>query len=60
MIMDKELELSDSQAVSTTAISANVIDLEAAGRDIGVGTPLYCIIQLDVATDFTTGDETYV
>jgi hypothetical protein len=61
MILDDQNTLSDLQAVTATAISANVIDLGPLGgiptanltRDIGTGNDLYfyCV----VTTTFTAG-----
>jgi hypothetical protein len=60
MIMDKLLEFSDAQAVTATAISANVADLYPLGnqtvtnltRDIGTGEDLYLVVRtLAAATD---------
>ena len=48
MIIDKELEFSDSQAVTASAASTNVVDLGVA-RDIGVGETTYLVIQADAA-----------
>lgn len=51
MILDKTNEFSDSQAVTATAISTNVIDLNPDGAnpiiDIGSGEPVELIIQVD-------------
>lgn len=54
MYVDKQLEFSDSQAVTATAISTNVADLNPAfnynsGVDIGTGEDVYLVIQTDVA-----------
>lgn len=51
MILDKQLEFSDSQAVTATAISTNVVDLGATNtvKDIGGPEAVYLIIQTDVA-----------
>ena len=59
MIIDSQLEFSDGQAVTTTALSTNVIDTGSAA-DLGVGAPLWVIIQLDVASDAANSNETYV
>ena len=59
MIIDSQLEFSDSQAVTATAISTNVIDTGSAA-DLGVGTPLWVVVQVDVALDAAQSDETYV
>ncbi|QBF27159.1 hypothetical protein EXN22_16215 [Pseudomonas tructae] len=55
MYVDKQLEFSDSQAVTATAISTNVVDLYPRGnavntnvtRDIGVGEDVYLVVQTD-------------
>lgn len=51
MILDKTNEFSDSQAVTATAISTNVIDLNPDGAnpilDIGSGEPVELIVQVD-------------
>ena len=51
MILDKELLLSDEQAITATAVSTNTIDLSAALRDIGAGETIYAVVVVDV--DFT-------
>lgn len=56
---DAENQLSDSQAVTTDAVSTNSFDTGAAGNDIGTGEPLCLDITVEVAADATTGDETY-
>lgn len=61
MIMDQLLLLSDAQAFSATGLSTNTIDLGnvTPKRQIGDGEPMAVTIVVDVAADFTTGDETY-
>ncbi len=59
MYIDKLLELSDAVAITATGNTTNVIDL-GSDRDVGNGRPLWLVLQLDVAPDGTTGDETYV
>jgi hypothetical protein len=59
MIIDKQLQLSDSTALTATAISANVIDLGAADRNIGGGEPMAVVFNVEVSADQTTGDEDY-
>jgi hypothetical protein len=61
MFIDALLLLSDAQAVTADAVSTNTIDCSAVSpaRDIGTGEPLEVVFQVDVAADFTTGDETY-
>lgn len=54
MYVDKQLEFSDSQAVTATAISTNVVDLNPAFNynanvDIGTGEDTYLVIQVDAA-----------
>jgi hypothetical protein len=51
--------LSDAQAVTADAVSTNTYDSGAAGNDISAGAGLVIAIQVDVAADSTTGDETY-
>ena len=53
-IIDKFLELSLEQAVTTTAATTNVIDAGATksaslGRDIGAGTQLYLAYSVNTA-----------
>lgn len=60
MIMDAYLLLSDAQAFTATAVSTNTIDLGGTNRDIGAGAvPMTAVLSVDVAADFTTGDEAY-
>lgn len=59
MIIDAQCLLSDAQAVTADAVSTNTYDSGAAGNDISIGEPLVAVIQVDVAADFTTTDETY-
>ena len=58
MIIDSRLEFSVKQALTATAVSTNVIDL-SSDRDIGPGRTMWVVVQVDVALDGTTGDETY-
>lgn len=54
MILDKQLEFSDGQAVTSTAIGTNVVDLGATPtlRDIGAGGPIWLVVQTrTLATD---------
>lgn len=46
MWTDALLQLASAQAVTSTAVSANAIDLGSA-RDIGSGEPLYAVITVD-------------
>lgn len=58
MYIDRNLLLSDAQAVTADAVGTNVIDLSVA-RSIGSGEPISVFFQVDVAADQTTGDEDY-
>ena len=59
MYLDSQLLLSDAQAVTADAASTNTVDEAIAGNDVTVGEPLCIVFQVDVAADFTTGDEVY-
>lgn len=58
MLLDTQLLFSNAQALTATADATNVVDLSVA-REIGDGRPLSLFIQVSVAADATTGDETY-
>lgn len=58
MILDSQLQLSDSQAVTTDAVGTNVIDL-SVDRSMGTGEALGIVFTVEVAADQTTGDEDY-
>lgn len=60
MIMDGELEFSDSQAVTASAISTNVVDLgdDVTTRNIGGAGALYLVVQTDVAATDAGSDAT--
>lgn len=58
MILDALLMFSDAQALTATAASTNSIDLGPA-RNLFDGEPMAVLLQVDVAADFTTTDETY-
>lgn len=58
MILDSQLQFSDGQAVTASAVGTNVIDL-SQDRSMGNGEPLAVVITVDVAADQTTGDEDY-
>lgn len=61
MYLDALLLVSDAQAVTADAYSTNTIDLGnvTPKRQIGTGEPMGFGLSVDVAADFTTGDETY-
>ena len=54
MIIDKELELSDAQALTATAVSTNVIDL-GVDRDMGKGEPVPITVEVQTILD-SAGD----
>lgn len=58
MYVDSQLLFSDAQAVTSSAVGTNVVDLSAA-RSMGNGEPLAVVFVVDVAADQTTGDEDY-
>jgi hypothetical protein len=58
MYIDKFLKVSDSQALTATAVATNVIDLTVA-RGIGNGEPVAFVFSVTVAADQTSGDEDY-
>ncbi|MEO1193590.1 MAG: Bbp16 family capsid cement protein [Pseudomonadota bacterium] len=58
MLIDTRLTFSASQALTASAASTDRIDLET-DRDIGPGRTLYLVMNVEVAADATTGNETY-
>lgn len=58
MYVDSQLLFSDAQAVTSSAVGTNVIDLSAA-QSVGNGEPMAVVFVVDVAADQTTGDEDY-
>lgn len=58
MLLDAQNQLSDSQALTGTALSTNVIDL-STDRNVGTGEPMAVVVNVEVAADQTTGDEDY-
>lgn len=63
MILDTQSTFSDSQAVTATAISTNVIDLNSvvgpnALQDIGAGEDLYLVVSVPTAITDTGSDAT--
>lgn len=59
MILDSQMQLSDAQAFSATAVTTNAYDTALAGNDVTVGEPLVMVVVVTTAADSTTGDETY-
>lgn len=63
MIIDAFNEFSDGQAVTSTAISTNVIDINSTTigntvRDIGTGEDVYLVVQTSVAATDSGSDAT--
>ena len=60
MFIDTQNEFSDAQAVTSTAISTNVIDILTADTtlDIGQGEQLYLVVQTAVTATDTSSDAT--
>lgn len=59
MFLDALHQFSNSQALSATALSTNVIDLLAVDRNIFQGEPMGVLVNVEVSADQTTGDEDY-
>lgn len=59
MILDSQLQFSDSQALTATALSTNVVDLGSVDRNVFGGEPMAVVVNVEVAADQTTGNEDY-
>lgn len=61
MFVDSLLLLSDAQAFTSDAATTNTIDLGnvTPKNNLGDGEPMCMVIQVDVAADYTTANETY-
>ena len=59
MYIDAQHLFSDSQALTATANSTNLIDL-GGDHNVGIGEPMAVVISVEVALDDGNGDETYV
>lgn len=57
MFLDAELLFSDSQAITATANSTNVVDLTSVS-DIGKGEPLHIFVQVTETLDDSGDDST--
>ena len=60
MYLDSKNEFSDAQAVTSTAISSNVLDLGAVNttKDIGLGEPLWLIVLTNTLVTDSGSDAT--
>ena len=58
MYIDSQLQFSDAQAVTATAVGTNVVDL-SVDRSIGNGEPMAVVFAVTVAADQTSSDEDY-
>lgn len=58
MILDGQLLLSDSQALTASGASTNLVD-KGGAFSMADGEPMALVVTVDVAADFTTTDETY-
>lgn len=58
MILDRQNQYSDAQALTVTAASTDIID-HGIDRNMGLGTPMSVILSLDVAAKSSDGNETY-
>ena len=59
MVTDRNLLLADAQAITADAATTDTIALGKTGLDVAIGETLALVFQVDVAADYTTGDETY-
>jgi hypothetical protein len=59
MFLDALTMVSNAQALTATALSDKSIDLGPVARRAGTGEPMAFVVQVDVAADHTTGNETY-
>lgn len=57
MLLDKQAQFSDAQAITATAASTNYIDLGAV-RNIGVGAQLYLVLLVTTAFTDAGSDST--
>lgn len=53
MLIDTQMQFCEDQALTTTADATNVIDLQAAKRELGDGEPVWLVI--DVGTALASG-----
>ena len=58
MILDEQLQFSDSQAVIADAVGTNVVSL-AVDSSIGSGEPMEVVFNVEVAASQTNSDEDY-
>lgn len=59
-ILDKQAEFSDAQAVTSTAISTNVMDLGSTNtlKDLGSGQPVYLVVLTNTTCTDSGSDAT--
>mgnify|MGYP000152976125 CR=1 FL=1 len=60
MWIDTRTEFSDSQELTVTTASTNVVDTGQNARNIGRGNPLYLVVQTEDDADNADGNEQYV
>ncbi len=58
MILDAQNRFSNAQAVTATAVSADIIDLTDLERRIGTGRNLYIVVGVDIAFTDAGSDST--
>lgn len=58
MYLDAHNLFSDAQAITSSAASTNLIDLGVANRNLGVGQPVYVVVQCDVAMTDASSNST--
>jgi hypothetical protein len=58
MYVDSQLEFSDAQAITASAASDNLVDLGATQVDLGVGEPLYLVVNVTTAFTDAGSDST--
>lgn len=58
MILDRQNQYSDAQALSASAASTDVID-HGVSSDLGTGEPMVVMLNVEVAADGANADETY-
>lgn len=49
MLIDRQVQFCEDQALTTTADATDVIDLQAAKRELGDGEPVFLVIDVGTA-----------